>query len=178
MKTRILIAAVYLLFGVSQPAGAVTLNNGDVAIYNFDFTGQTPSPPYVLGNFNAFFSGVTVGSIATFDFFTELNANGANVAKDGPTQVPTFSISIGIIDPGLLDGIFSVKVSANGDPFDIIQASAIGFFNLSLDPLVTPPVQGELVTPLPSALPLFASGAGLLGYMGWRRKKKAIALAT
>ncbi len=28
-------------------------------------------------------------------------------------------------------------------------------------------------TPLPAALPLFASGAGVLGYFGWRRKKKA-----
>ncbi len=27
-------------------------------------------------------------------------------------------------------------------------------------------------TPLPAALPLFASGAGLLGFLGWRRKRK------
>ena len=32
-------------------------------------------------------------------------------------------------------------------------------------------------TPLPAALPLFASGAGVLGFIGWRRKKKAVALA-
>jgi len=29
--------------------------------------------------------------------------------------------------------------------------------------------------PLPAALPLFASGAGVLGYFGWRRKKKVAA---
>ena len=28
-------------------------------------------------------------------------------------------------------------------------------------------------TPLPAALPLFASGAGVLGFFGWRRKRKA-----
>ena len=33
-------------------------------------------------------------------------------------------------------------------------------------------------TPLPAALPLFASGAGVLGFFGWRRKKKAAALAA
>lgn len=33
-------------------------------------------------------------------------------------------------------------------------------------------VQG---TPIPGALPLFVSGAGVLGLFGWRRKKKAIA---
>lgn len=33
------------------------------------------------------------------------------------------------------------------------------------------------VTPLPGALPLFATGLGALGLLGWRRKKKAAALA-
>jgi len=33
-------------------------------------------------------------------------------------------------------------------------------------------------TPLPATLPLFASGLGLLGLLGWRRKKKAAALAA
>jgi hypothetical protein len=30
-------------------------------------------------------------------------------------------------------------------------------------------------TPLPAALPLFASGLGALGLLGWRRKRKAAA---
>jgi hypothetical protein len=35
------------------------------------------------------------------------------------------------------------------------------------------------VTPLPAALPLFASGGGLLGFLGWRRKRKnAAAIAA
>jgi hypothetical protein len=33
-------------------------------------------------------------------------------------------------------------------------------------------------TPLPAALPLFATGLGALGLLGWRRKKKAAALAA
>ena len=33
-------------------------------------------------------------------------------------------------------------------------------------------------TPIPGALPLFASGAGVLGFFGWRRKKKSAALAA
>jgi len=33
-------------------------------------------------------------------------------------------------------------------------------------------------TPIPAALPLFASGLGALGLLGWRRKKKAAVLAA
>jgi hypothetical protein len=32
-------------------------------------------------------------------------------------------------------------------------------------------------TPLPAALPLFATGLGAIGLLGWRRKRKAQALA-
>ena len=33
-------------------------------------------------------------------------------------------------------------------------------------------------TPLPAALPLFATGLGALGLLGWRRKRKAAAIAA
>jgi hypothetical protein len=32
-------------------------------------------------------------------------------------------------------------------------------------------------TPLPAALPLFATGLGAMGLLGWRRKRKALAVA-
>ena len=35
-----------------------------------------------------------------------------------------------------------------------------------------------VVTPLPAALPLFATGLGALGLFGWRRKRKAAAIAA
>jgi len=36
---------------------------------------------------------------------------------------------------------------------------------------------GTVTTPLPAALPLFATGLGALGLLGWRRKRKAAAAA-
>jgi len=33
-------------------------------------------------------------------------------------------------------------------------------------------ISGDVVTPLPAALPLFAGGLGALGLLGWRRKRK------
>jgi hypothetical protein len=36
----------------------------------------------------------------------------------------------------------------------------------------------RVVTPLPGALPLFATGLGALGLLGWRRKRKATAITA
>jgi hypothetical protein len=44
-----------------------------------------------------------------------------------------------------------------------------GYFTTSLQ-------IGTVTTPLPTALPLFATGLGALGLLGWRRKKKAAAV--
>ena len=54
---------------------------------------------------------------------------------------------------------------APGAQFDISFAS----WNNAIDSAVT--------TPLPAALPLFATGLGVLGLLGWRRKRKAQAAA-
>ena len=39
-------------------------------------------------------------------------------------------------------------------------------------------IDNIVLTPLPAALPLFATGLAGLGLLGWRRKKKAAALAA
>jgi hypothetical protein len=51
-------------------------------------------------------------------------------------------------------------------PGGIVQSDAPGVGSLAV------------ATPLPSALPLFSAGLGALGLLGWRRKKKAVALAA
>ena len=44
------------------------------------------------------------------------------------------------------------------------------FYTLEVSPNLTP-----VVTPLPTTLPLFATGLGALSLLGWRRKRKAVA---
>ena len=58
-------------------------------------------------------------------------------------------------------GGFLLEDASNGSTEIALAATSL---SVSLDP-----------TPLPAALPLFASGLGVLGLLGWRRKRKAIA---
>ena len=54
---------------------------------------------------------------------------------------------------------------------DIIQGTTTGF------PVLGPP--GHMgATPLPAALPLFATGLGAMGLLGWRRKRKNAAVSA
>ena len=55
---------------------------------------------------------------------------------------------------------------------DIVGGSPAPTYNFvfSLD--------GRIATPLPAALPLFATGLGVMGLLGWRRKRKAQTLAA
>lgn len=60
--------------------------------------------------------------------------------------------------------------------FDFAEAGAVfsavsghNYSSVAIDPSATP---------VPAALPLFASGLGALGLLGWRRKKKAAALTA
>jgi hypothetical protein len=54
------------------------------------------------------------------------------------------------------------------------------FPNASLYSIITSPGVGNSppATPVPAALPLFATGLGGLGLFGWRRKRKAQAVAA
>jgi hypothetical protein len=62
-----------------------------------------------------------------------------------------------------------------GDIYGIYIDSTDGGFGGS-DIIVTGLAASE--TPLPAALPLFTTGLGVLGLLGWRRKKKTAALAA
>ena len=56
--------------------------------------------------------------------------------------------------------------------------SAFGGNDYGLDDItLTTEVSGVGTTPLPAALPLFASGLGAMSLFGWRRKRKAQAVA-
>jgi hypothetical protein len=64
-------------------------------------------------------------------------------------------------------GLDSLKFAAVGT--DDSYGGSLDFVSLN----AAPPAETS-ATPLPAALPLFASGLGALGLVGWRRKRKAV----
>jgi hypothetical protein len=74
------------------------------------------------------------------------------------------------------DGVHQFQLNTGGLTYQVqeINVTQIGFGHIVVGPGV---VQdgAPAATPLPAALPLFAGGAALLGYLGFRRKRKALA---
>jgi hypothetical protein len=56
--------------------------------------------------------------------------------------------------------------------------NADGSFQWSVPPPGVNVYDGLSQVPLPAALPLFATGLGALGLLGWRRKRKGAATAA
>ena len=65
---------------------------------------------------------------------------------------------------------FDISLDSSGDPAFLVGINDILFEVTSLSPVSE--------TPLPAALPLFATGLGAMGLLGWRRKRKVAALAA
>ena len=176
----IVVAAVTLVFGSSFGADASPV------ISTFNFTGTCEVAP---GNCTGTANGTLVlenytlgASLSTSNFqsFTyqstvySFSFNGAGTGQI-VNGIGTGGIS-GIFgslptSPGSLPGPADVfiEISNNGTIFD----SGINFWCAGVgcnDDNGTPAVWTE--TPLPAALPLFATGLGGLGLLGWRRKRK------
>jgi hypothetical protein len=121
------------------------------------------------------------GSPDSYNTVTFLDKNGnviGSITGTGVTTGPaTFNAIDGTIAPQTYghdqvtftdtELFYSVVFSSTSNAFE--------FADLSLGPVViTTDLQQ---TPLPAALPLFASGLSALGLLGWRRKRKAKAAA-
>lgn len=72
------------------------------------------------------------------------------------------------------NAFFANLFTSPSDALPFVLAHPIGNLPFAVDP--TP--FDDVVTPIPPALPLFATGLGALGLLGWSRKRKAAALAA
>lgn len=75
-----------------------------------------------------------------------------------------------------LDGTPNITLGVNGwtNPF---PASSAWYSQALFEDTLT--TSGDVfISPVPAALPLFASGLGALGFLGWRKRRKSAAVAA
>jgi hypothetical protein len=158
-----LIASLVLL-GVSQ-AGAATFTLKGVGYTDGSLSGSFAYDSGAYSNVNI----TATGGIFDGDNFdllgssstTQLNADSANgdsLTLAFASSLPTNGGSDGVTGDQLIQANTEVSVLVNDA--GSVQAPAVAL----------PPT-----TPLPAALPLFATGLSALGLLGWRRKRKAAA---
>ena len=101
-----------------------------------------------------------------------------------PLPVSTYN-KFTVNSSGFLTSVYFAEV--NPFTYTLVLNSVAQVFYLSNsrdcpacveDSLLTITTPSTSATPLPAALPLFATGLGALGLLGWRRKRKAAAFAA
>ena len=144
-----------LTVGGTSSASAVYINsytNGTNAPYSF------PTPILMMTSVtsNAF-------TLDAFGAVTVANFNGDGLFGSFSTYV---NLSITRDEPSEdVGGVFQ-SIDTGSGPY--VQTGG-DFGQLDYEPVSA--------TPLPAALPLFATGLGAMGLLGWRRKRKAQAAA-
>ena len=140
--------------------------------------GTGDNPNAFLGSFNIVGSGYVFANSTTTMSTNPTDWSGIPVTSatwvlpTGPTQ------SFG------LNGGSNIWASVLGGPVLGISTSADWIWSLP-DNAQYADLSAEIfntsesrAAPLPAALPLFATGLGLMGLLGWRRKRKGAAIAA
>jgi len=179
-------AATYNI-DVFAPGGVPGTGGGtEIWITTVDLEDAYETPLYefpVAGTVN--FGTVSLGPFLAWDQYGDFGVvSGALAAQYGGFPPPApYTILYNVIyvcniniQPTCFDDVFTLYSNSSYNVYDLVFPVQAGD-SLQLiwtDPFsYSPPTQ----TPLPAALPLFASGLGALGLLGWRRKRKAQATA-
>jgi hypothetical protein len=112
---------------------------------------------------------VTGGLLTAEDFVAQ-----NSVAADNTTApfLGLWNLSLGDADPGIMTFSNGTTVAGCSQPCADFQDNIYADQDFSFTPIQSG------TTPLPAALPLFATGLGSIGLLGWRRNRKSAALAA
>ena len=189
MRTSRLMAVTGLVafFGLSGQASANTVITYDIGTMTATYTAGLVDT--LTGTFTVDFTAnmltafdititgpVTPGGTSPEVFSTTNSLSSTLVSGQNPTSIPA-GMTLSLVFQNAL-GTVDLITGAN------FSAGAVGFFLNSMSVTGTATPQGVstdittssvVTTPLPAALPLFATGLGSLGLLGWRRKRKAAA---
>jgi hypothetical protein len=129
------------------------------------------------------YTSIEANGSATYNF---VSGNGLEILWGSPDSYNTLSFYSGANGTGTL--LFSITGSALGIQtygHDEVDFSMTGgtfgsvVLTTSENAFEFADLQDGQATPLPAALPLFATGLGAMGLFGWRRKRKnAVAIAA
>jgi hypothetical protein len=118
-------------------------------------------------------SGTFTDAFRVFDLQDPVFGGIFGFTDLGPIQDPLDTVNAAFLTYAVSTPIGPITGASH------LSTNNIFPFPTSVGPLVITSATGNgtvtAVTPLPAALPLFASGLAGLGLLGWRRKKKAIA---
>lgn len=166
-------------FGIPGTYTGPLVSNG--VTYSFSAPDLYRFIPYNFGNDHCAFPGVCLGngvSQATWNIALDTPANRVGGYLNGIIGSQTYIYFYDINDM-LLDSIFPIVLEPKGYPWffgfetdaglikRIRLEPCCGLASVGLDNFTTE------VVPIPAALPLFASGLGVMGLIAWRRKRKA-----
>lgn len=170
--------AAGLFFALIAPqsvAAPVTISAGQTAIFNFDYTGYTPAPPYFQSWTDWTMSGIfndgetDVGTIRSFG---GLNGLG-DLLNDSGWNDTSYTSGIGSPDLGFTDGVFSIvfaptvgTVTITAFPNIYMRTEAGEYVYYEGDPSVV--ITGGNSVPEPASLLLF--GSCLIALVAMRRR--------
>jgi PKD repeat protein len=145
----LLTAAVLLL---SVPFLAGTAAHAAVVTASFDFLPTSP----------------LVGQLVTFD---------ATVMGGDAPYTFRWAFGNGGLAVGSTPEVTEIYMTSGTYTVSLVVIDSVGLSSLQETEQV-PVSNAPDATPLPAALPLFATGLGVMGLFGWRRKRKAQAIAA
>jgi hypothetical protein len=173
--------------GDASITGSITTDGNlgqlvDTDFLSWNLTVNVGSNSYVLTEVNStyFWFGInpnnhydpiTATSTGLFEDFNPADATGNQTlvrldANDGSVGVDGYVNG----NSPLINGYFFYTNPTSNVPTDVIPIP--GLLHGGISPPLDIQFGTAAVTPLPAALPLFATGLGAMGLFGWRRKRK------
>ena len=181
MRVRTIITVAAALWGVSAAALLATVS---------------PASAILISTVETWYLGSTAGSpITSYDFGSVPDGSNPSVTlilKLSPalaitghsTPSTTAPFSIGTFGSSTCETDLCINVQTYFNPLSpgpYSENLGVPYDISTVDPTASITLNGTGVpgqTPLPAALPLFASGLGAMGLLAWRRRRKAAALAA